>query len=200
MGLSKPNVQTDESGLLARITVGDEVAFSILYNRYRKQVYSFALKIIKSKEIAEDILHEVFLKIWQHRNLMEIVHLENYLMVATRNHTLKVLRRQKLEIRKNREIFSDWEESREEIDDFISLKDIERLLQEAIEHLPPQQKLAYRLCREDGLKYEEAARLMAISRLTVKTHIQHALQFLRSYILRNADVVTFVTLSLLLNF
>src|SRR5690606_27615609 len=95
------NIWTDERELLYKISVGDEYAFRILYNRYRKKIYSYALKIIKSEMLAEDILHEVFLRVWQHGNIAEIENIEGYLKIVTRNYTLKILRRQQLEARNN---------------------------------------------------------------------------------------------------
>lgn len=185
--------------LLQKIADGDETAFKVIFDSYRKKVYSYALKIIKSQVAAEDVLLDVFLKIWQHRDLTEVKNLESYLKITTRNTTLKVLRRRQLELRVNEEMCRTWHEEQYETEQAIDLNDTSHILQEAIGLLPPQQKLVYTLCREEGLKYSEAAERLSLSPLTVKTHMQHALRFLRKYLSKyHGDVVGMVLLQIVL--
>lgn len=179
----------DDLLLLKRVSLKDELAFAELYNRYRKKVYSYSFKILKYSDRAEDIVHEVFLTLWQHSNLESILNLDAYLRVATRNHALKLLRRQKLELKSNQSMFVAWQDVHNETEQEILLHDTNAQLVQGISKLPPQQKKVYQLCREEGLKYEEAAEQLSISRLTVKTHMQHALRFLRAYLTQHTDVV-----------
>lgn len=188
MYIEKTGIWTNEKVLLSRIEAGDEYAFRVLYDRYRMKLYSYALKIIKSEILAEDILHEVFLKIWQHEKISDIDNIEAYLKVITRNHTLKALRRHQLEIHAGYVLGKTWQEAHNETEESVLLNDSKNILKQGIEMLPPQQKLVYNLCREEGLKYEEAARHLSISPLTVKTHMQHALRFLRGYLSKYTDV------------
>src|SRR5690606_10164576 len=95
MGPANDQALSDRE-LLEQVAFGDERAFGEIYERYRRKVYSYALKIIKSPELAEDILHDVFVKLWQYHNPSAIDHLEGYLRIVTRNDTLKQLRRRKL--------------------------------------------------------------------------------------------------------
>lgn len=197
MSLTDKNT-LDEQLLLSRISLGDERAFRVLYDRYRKKTYSYALKILKDEDRSEDIVHEVFINIWQHNGLEKIENLESYLRVSTRNATLKLLRRQKLEQKVSNEMIIDWEERSDATEEVILCNDTRKLIQEAVGCLPPQQKAVFQLCREEGLKYEEVAERMAISRLTVKTHMQHALRFLRAYLTRHTDMTMLVILVQLL--
>ncbi|RYY06565.1 MAG: sigma-70 family RNA polymerase sigma factor [Sphingobacteriaceae bacterium] len=171
-----------EKLLLSKISLGDELAFRILFNKHRKWVYSYVLKIIKSNLLAEEILHDVFLKIWQHQNLNEIENLTSYLKIITRNKTLNVLRRTNLEVLVNNKLCDNWEEAHNETQEIILLNDSVKVLNQAIELLTPQQKLVYNLCKHEGLKYAQVAKQLSISPLTVKTHMQHTLRFLRSYL------------------
>ncbi|MNY10648.1 ECF RNA polymerase sigma factor SigE [compost metagenome] len=78
------------------------------------------------------------------------------------------------------------------------LKDTKELLQSGINLLPPQQKLVYQLCHQEGLKYEEVAEKLNLSPLTVKSHMQHALRFLRAYVVKNGDLaIAFLLLKIL---
>ncbi|MDO7744192.1 MAG: sigma-70 family RNA polymerase sigma factor, partial [Pedobacter sp.] len=160
----------------------------------RKHIYSYALKIVKSEIFAEEILHDVFMKIWHHENAAEIDNLEYYLKTITRNITFNVLRRIKLEVRVNHELSYSWAEMHNETEEAIIGNEASKLLHQGIDLLPPQQKLVYILCRDEGLKYAQVAERLSISPLTVKTHMQQALRFLRNYVSKHSDLSMFVIL------
>lgn len=190
----------DEKSLLHQISIGDAHAFSIIFHRYSPKVYHYALKIIKSENLAEEIAQEVFVKIWKlEEQLNEIKNLDAYLNVLTKNHTLKVLRRIALETKTSRMMRDDFKEDHNETEEYIIFKDSEKILNQAIEKLPAQQKLVYMLCHQEGLKYEEVAERLNISKLTVKTHMQHALRFLRNYVSTHTDIGIVVILMTLLS-
>jgi RNA polymerase sigma-70 factor (family 1) len=185
----------DEKVLLHEVSAGNAKAFSIFFYRYSPKVYTYALKIVKSEPLAEEIAQEVFVKIWNlGAQLASIENLDAYLRVLTRNHTLKVLRRLALEVRTNKMMAPDYKETHNDTEEYIIFKDSETILNQAIEKLPAQQKLVYRLCHEEGLKYEEVAEQLNISKLTVKTHMQHALRFLRNYVSTHTDIAVLVIL------
>lgn len=179
----------NEKVLLERISNGEQDAFRVIFTIYRHKVFSYALKIIKCRETAEDIVHDVFLKIWTHPDLNGINNLESYLKTTSRNTTLKVLRRQALETQTANNLGTHWDETHNETEEIIIVNDFSKILNQAINLLPQQQKLVYNLCREEGLKYSEAAERLSISPLTVKTHMQLALRFLKSYLSKHGDVV-----------
>ncbi|MEQ7798924.1 RNA polymerase sigma-70 factor [Pedobacter sp. ASV1-7] len=190
----------DEKSLLHQIALGDAHSFSIIFHRYSPKVYQYALKIIKSESLAEEIAQEVFVKIWKlEGQLIEIKNLDAYLSVLTKNHTLKVLRRMALEFKTSRMRGHDYKEEHNETEEYIIFKDSEKILNQAIEKLPAQQKLVYTLCHQEGLKYEEVAEKLNISKLTVKTHMQHALRFLRNYVSTHTDIGILVILMTLLS-
>lgn len=179
--------------LLHQISMGDSKSFGIFFHRYNPKIYAYALKIVKSESLSEEITQEVFVKIWNlGEQLNAIENIDAYLRVLTRNHTLKVLRRLALEVRANRTLTRDYQEEHNDTEEYIIFRDSEKVLNDAIAKLPPQQKLVYHLCHQEGLKYEEAAERLAISRLTVKTHMQHALRFLRNYVSTHTDIAVLV--------
>jgi RNA polymerase sigma-70 factor (ECF subfamily) len=177
-----------EKLLLNKISLGDEHAFRILFDQHRKRVYTYALKIVKSESYAEEILHDVFMKIWQHKSITKIESLELFLRTVTKNTTFNVLRRIKLEIKVNDEWGHDWQEVHNETEDSILLKDTKEILNQGINLLSPQQKLVYTLCRDEGLKYAEVAQRLSVSTETVKSHMKQALKFLRTYVSKHNDL------------
>ncbi|SMC59631.1 RNA polymerase sigma-70 factor [Pedobacter africanus] len=185
----------EEKTLLYQISTGDEKVFSVFFHRYSPKVYTYALKIVKSESLSEEITQEVFVKIWNlGEQLNSIENLDAYLRVFTRNQTLKVLRRLALEVRTNKMMAPGYTETHNETEEYIIFKDSEKILNQGIAQLPAQQKLVYLLCHQEGLKYEEAAERLNISKLTVKTHMQHALRFLRNYVSTHTDIAVLVIL------
>ena len=171
-----------EQELLKKIAAGDEAAFKTVYERYYQKVYAYALQILKEEALAEDVLNEVFLKLWRREHTAKIEQLDAYLRVLTRNHTLNLLRKQRVAQQTTQVLSQQKEALHPDPEALYLFKETQQLLGEAISKLPPQQKLVYQLCQEEGLKYEEAAKLMSVSKLTVKTHMQLALRFLRKHL------------------
>lgn len=185
----------NEQALLAKIAMKDQYAFKIIYDQYRKLVYSSALKLLRDDHQAEEILQEVFMKLWlMGEELNKIRHLESYLNTLVRNRSLNVLRRMALDARTDKVLVLDWEEQHNETEERILLNEYNRVLQEGIEKLTPKQREVYQLCHGEGLKYEEAAQKLGISILTVKTHMQLALRSLRKHIKAHGDVAIFIFL------
>jgi len=184
-----------ERELLAKIAVRDELAFSTIYYQYHKKIYTFSLRLLKSKQLAEEVVQESFLKIWLMGDaLIKISNIEAYLVTLARNRSLDALRKQQRAAKAGFTTAKLWTEEHNETEESIILNDTKELLQAGIELLPPQQKMVYQLCHQEGLKYEEAAEKLNLSPLTVKTHMQHALRFLRAHILKNSDLAVAIVL------
>lgn len=92
-----------EKQLLERVRVQDARALGVLYDRFRPKVYAYALKISGSAEVAEDLVHDVFLNVWQQQQWEEVANLDAFFRLATRNLTLKWLRKCMLESTVERE-------------------------------------------------------------------------------------------------
>lgn len=179
----------DDQELLKRVAKGDERAFEIIYYHYSRKIYFFSLRTLQSPILAEEVVQEVMLKLWRMGALLnDINHLERYLKTASRNASLNLLRRQEIERRANDLVGISWDEANNETEELLLLNDTRRLLEEAIALLPPQQQEVYRLCHQQGLKYEEVAQKLHLAPTTVATHMKLALRFLRSYLQKHTDV------------
>lgn len=176
-----------ESELLFKISKRDQQAFAILFERYNSKIYTFCVRQLKVAANAEEVLQEVFLKVWlMEHELLKVNNISAYLQTIARNRCIDYLRMLEREGR----LYGDSEakalESHNETEETILLADAHNLLRAGIDHLPPQQKLVYELCHQQGLKYEEAALQLQLSPLTVKNHMQAALKFLRAYMSKNS--------------
>jgi RNA polymerase sigma-70 factor (family 1) len=184
--MSKENTEIDLPSLLFKVANSDRSSFCILFDTYQPLVYSFALKITKSELLAEEAVQEIFIKIWIKRtSLTQVVNFGAYLNRIVRNYALNVLRDKAMEAKVSKNILSDFNELTFDTQNSIHFKETEALLHQAIQRLSPQQKQVYLLCHHQGLKYEEAAREMNLSPLTVQTHMKLALRSIRSYLVQH---------------
>lgn len=166
----------DEPIILRDIAAGSEKAFRELYEQYRNKIFYSAYKMLKSADAAEDVLQDIFIKIWQNRvKLGEIENFNAYLNVMIRNNIYNRLRKQA-----NEELFirSAILNRADNENNFtlhsVLLKETQSRLRKAILELPPQQRKAFELSRFEGKKHEEIALMMNISKETVKKHIMAA--------------------------
>ncbi|HTN06841.1 RNA polymerase sigma-70 factor [Agriterribacter sp.] len=189
-----------EKQILCQVSEGNEIAFRQLYEKYKDQVYYISFKFFKSQSIAEDVLQEVFLKIWMHKEKLSVIDsFSAYLTVILRNHIYNRFRKLANEEVFIRKAAATQVEHHNYTLDNVLLNESRNLLTKAIEKLPPQQKKAFELSRIEGKKHEEIARLMNISKETVKKHVMEASRTLkRIFYFRNTTLLSWFLLLLLL--
>jgi len=189
----------NEKTILAEVARDNSAAFELLFKKYHDKVYSYSLKICQSTLQAEEIVQEVFMKVWMNRaSLQDIENFGAYIRVMARNQALQVLKRMALETRCHALINRDWTEQQKETENYIYYNDTKKILDRALNTLPPQQKLIYNMCHLQGMKQQEVANQLRISRLTVKAHLRLAVQTVRSILLEDSHIVVAIILSLLL--
>lgn len=173
------NSSFDENKLLHELSQGSELAFTELYNRYKNLVYGTALKITKSKVLAEEAVQDVFLKIWQNQEkAAEITNFENYLFIISRNHIFDMIKK----IARETNLASDITYKNIAADDTdTAIKDDQYnvILNQIIEQLPPQQQKIYKMAKMEGLSHQKIGENLGISTETVKKHMAQALKFVR---------------------
>lgn len=173
------------------LSLGDERAFQHFYNRYWERIYLMALTYLKSEELSQDIVQDVFLKVWDQREIFSSVQQPgSFIFIMGRNTVINAFRKK---IAGGRIV----EEPTEYIPDnvllphqVIDIKQLQQRLDVAIDGLPPQQGLIFKLSREQGLTHKEIAELLAIDKFTVKNHIIRALKTLR----RQLQISSFIAL------
>jgi len=179
----------NEAALLAKVAKGDQQAFKQLYDQYFPMVFSFGLRILHVRALAQETAQEVMLAFWQKGSeLADIRNLEAFLKTLTKRKTIDAWRRLQLARRAEAALKVDWSEADISTDTHLFIKDVNHILEKGIDRLPPRQRSVYRLCQQQGLKYDEAARRLNISPATVHTHMKLALKSLRSYLQHHADL------------
>lgn len=165
--------------LLSRVSEGDEDAFKVLFNAYGHKINSFATRLTGSAIVGQETVQDVFMKVWVRRqSLTTIENFDAYLYRIVRNYVYNVLRRKALEVQAKTMLRNEFTAVTEFAED-DTLQERKQLLHRIIDGLPQQQRKVFNLCQLQGLKYQEAANLLNISQLTVKTHMQQALRTIR---------------------
>jgi RNA polymerase sigma-70 factor (family 1) len=189
--------QYDEKELLLRIAVGDAGAFSTLFYWYHQELAAYVLRLTRSICLTEEIVQEAFLKVWIRRDrLSEVEDFRSWLFSICRNHTFNCLR----DLARNTlqqqawitQVLSQAHNNEEPDREYYYT-----LIEEAVSHLSPQQQKIYLLSRRDGLRYEDIARDLQLSRNTVKRHMSLALHAIESYVREHVLKVSPVILLLL---
>lgn len=177
---------------LMRLSEGDEAAFSSLFSRYHDFIYSFAARMTGSGAIAEDVVQEVFLKVWLNRaDLPQVQNLGGYINRLTRNHVLNGIKRMAHENTLLQNI-PPVTGNLPLPDAGAEMRELSALIDQALHRLPPQQQRVYQLSRTEGRKHEEIAAILGISRETVKKHMMAALKSIRTYLSRHGRMPLFI--------
>jgi RNA polymerase sigma-70 factor (family 1) len=153
------------------------MAFRSLFDQYRQRIYSFSMYLTRSEIISEEIVQDVFMKIWINREtLTEISVFSAYIRTAARNAALDYFRKMTREKMALHTLSQKARENSGANEDTILDREYGRILSEVIHALPPRQKEVYKLSREQGVKNEEIARQLGISIYTVKEHLKIAMR------------------------
>ncbi|MBE9598027.1 RNA polymerase sigma factor [Pedobacter sp. MC2016-24] len=187
----------DEKELLAKIAEGDQYAFTILFNHYQKDVFVHSKRMTPSEDDALEVVQDIFIKIWTGRKRLNTVdNFGAYLNRVVRNQVFDVLKHISREAESNFKLQKESTEFDDSTRQLLDYKDAVNMLDEALSALAPQQKIAYRLCHQEGMKYEEAAKEMNISTETLRAHMKQALQKIRAHFRKHAVLYPMLILAL----
>jgi RNA polymerase sigma-70 factor (family 1) len=156
-----------------RLAQGDETAFKTLYEYYSPRLFHFAYAIIHSREVAEEIVADVFLQIWQKRvRIGSLDNLNWYLYITTRNISYSYYRKNNR--RKNfnfDEAVLSYYQVHASPEEILIGQEVLQVVNQAINDLPPKCKLIFRLVKEENLKYREVAELLHLTLKTVENQM-----------------------------
>lgn len=186
----------EHNELLIKLRKGDQLAFAEIYNLYRGKMYTYACNLCKSTETAEEIVQEVFIRIWQKKEQINTeMNFAAYLKKVTLNHVLNNLKKVARDRRLQEELFIYIEAIRNTTEDNLLEKELLKTHDQAIALLPPQKKLIYQMSRNEEMTHEQIAEKLNISKNTVKNHMVEATKFIRSYVSKHGSIICFLVAS-----
>lgn len=174
-----------ESELLLALKQGGHHAFNTIYDRYKIELSVKIIRMVKSEELAEELLQDLFMRLWTHREQIDpYKSVKAYLHQIAKNLVIDLLRRAAKEQHIHRQIIAATTELYEHVEQSLFKKENEAFLQQAIEQLPPQRRKIFVQCKLEGKSYKEVAEQYHISTNTVNDHIQKSTQTIREYLLK----------------
>ena len=179
-----------EKELLLQMARGDQAAFAAIYQRYHVGIYHYVLRFVKLPDLAEDLVHDVFLKVWEIRERINPeLSFGGYLYRIARNHVYKTIQQISADRVLRERILKELnQESEGTPGGWKQSQEYERLFGLALSRLPSQRRNVFRLCREEGKTYEETAAILGISRNAVKKHMVLSMRSIHEFMVRNGDV------------
>ena len=175
---------TDQDRLLVlQLKEGSKDAYQLLFNRYAPRIFAFAMSYLKRREDAEELLQELFLKIWEIRaTLDDSKNIKSLLYKICINLIYDLIRRKNIEQaylafagqNDHSNADSTWHE--------VIYQDMQNHLNKLVETMPDQRRLIFRLSKEEGLTNDEIAIRLQLSKRTVENQLYRAISFLRERI------------------
>jgi RNA polymerase sigma-70 factor (ECF subfamily) len=155
----------------------DQGAYKELFALFYKSLQQFAISFVRSPESAEEIVSDVFIKVWKKRAVLHrIQNLKLYLFVSTKNGALNYLRTQKKVFLQPEQYFIQLQSIYFDPEKLMLTAEMMNRVQKAINDLPPRCQLIFKLVKEDGLKYREVADLLQVSLKTVENQMSIAIR------------------------
>ncbi len=192
---------TPEKKLIEKVKSGDQSAFKEIFYRYKDKLLSYCLRFTKSETIAEEIVHDVLIKIWTEREKIDLtLSFNSYLYIITRNYSLNFLKKAATNASLQQKLAYYLEKNRWQPEDDLVYHDLENIAERAIDLLPPQRRLIYKMSRKQAMTHEEIADRLGISKFTVKNQIVKALKFIRNYLNTHTEISICLIYSLFLFF
>jgi len=161
------------------IAAGNEIMLSELYKAFHNKLRHFSRAITRSNEIAEEVVDDIFVKLWNRRDkIKEIENLTVYLYIAVKNQSLNALSRKAKELVTEPfdSIEIDLKYSGNNADELMITREMFQRMQKAVDDLPPRCKMIFKLVREDGLKYKEVSQILNIAVNTIDVQMAIAVK------------------------
>jgi RNA polymerase sigma-70 factor (family 1) len=179
-----------EALLVCELKNHNERAFRKLFDLYYPDIYNYSISLLKSRELAEENVQDVFLKVWLHRESLEIdKSFKAYLFTIARNQAFNLLNRAANDSLLKEEIFYSSQKFSDQSDYSVREEYCKKLKKQAIGELPPKRKLIFKMSRKQGKTYEEISEELGISINTVKNQMSKALESLRLFFRAHDEII-----------
>ena len=185
------------TGEILALKEGDEKAFVAIYKRFFIKLYGYTISLIKSNELAEDIVQEVFLKVWTNRKSIDTSKsFKAYLYTITQNQTFNVLKKIVHDKKLCQELYLTQKQSICNTDKSLLESEMAQIEKKILETLPPKRRRIFVMSRMEGKSYQEISNELGLSKQTVKNQISHSLKIITSYLeTEGLPLVVYLTLS-----
>lgn len=196
------DMNTQDAELVVKLQQDEVNAFDTLYWKYHQAVYRNIFKFVKEPLVTEDILQEVFTRLWEKRkDINASQSVAGWLFVISFNLSVDYVRKKMRELNIHKELYNmNGDDDGLSPDNKNVYEEQYQLLEEAIAQLSPKKRKIVTLCKLEGKTYDEVADELNISRNTVKEHLSVAMVKLNEYIQKHKEHKYIILLLLFLNY
>lgn len=178
--------------LFMEVSEGDERAFQHIFTRYYPRMISFAGMMVKSPYAAEEIVQEVFIRLWEQREVLaEVKSPENFVFIVIRNHTFNYLRAAANEQNRREQLWEALQQRAADETITLEMQEADQFFEKILAKLSPQQQKIFRMSREEGFSHQQIADELQLSKDTVKKHIANSLKVFKTYLKYFRQMVLF---------
>lgn len=196
--LLTPNPSHNEKMLLALIAQGDENAFRELYDQYFSRLSSYVFKLCKSTYITEDVLQEVFMKLWTSRSVLSQVEIpEAFILSIAKNTTVDWLRKLSKRTTLIDDLKNQVQEYSNDAESKMSVESLQSLIASALSQLSREKQKVFHLSKYIGLSHDEIAHELRLSKSTVKNHLSETIKYIKKNIQPGISLKAILLLALL---
>lgn len=182
-------MKTTEKEWLVALKLGDHQAFEHLYSHYKRQIYHNLYRLVHQHEVAEELMHDVFLKVWQLRGCIDSdKSFGAFLQKIAGNLAIDYYRRAALDRRMQEELIYTAMRHEDATEAYLEQAENRELVQSVLARLPPKRREVFMLCRMEGKSYAEVAEIMGIGVGTVNDHVVKATRFIRSELTKHPNL------------
>lgn len=183
--MNKGIIHIDQN-LVAKLKAGDERAFQQLFEKHHKDIFRYAYSLIKSREHAQEIVQDVFIKVWVKRETLKPnLSFKSFLFTIAKNLSFNFLVKASRDLRLRQEVFYTKTVSYSPVENYMLNTEYELLKQQAINKLPAKRRRIFEMSRNEGKSYNDISTELGITTQTVKNQMSQALGnitvFLESY-------------------
>ncbi len=168
--------------LLEEMKNGNENSFREIYHRYWKHLYFLALKKVRSSEVAEELVQNVFVSLWNKRATTRILCLESYLHTAIKYQVINYLESKIIREKHTIRAFSGQHTEVVDCENIMLMNELNSAIERAIKKLPYKTQAILQLSRFENYSTREISEVMHISEKAVEYHITKSLKLMRTYL------------------
>lgn len=187
-----------EGELITLIKMGDQSAFKLLYYHYANKTLIKILRLVKSHHVAEEILQDVFLKIWEKRVLLNGNTIGPLINKIAQNKIYDYLRKSISDRKIQEALSSHFINIVADPSHLLQQKEYREIFERALDNLPSQQRNVFKLCKMENYSYQEVSKRLGITISTVNIHLVKANKALKEYLSAHHDILMPLVISLML--
>jgi RNA polymerase sigma-70 factor (family 1) len=177
------SILPNEKELFTRLSQGDQAAFTTIFYHYTQRIYTYILYKVKSPETAEEIVQELFIKVWQSREqFVNVQRYESFLFSMASNKVVDFFRQMAHQEKVKKDVWRMMQEISNVTIEELDLRHSQALIHEAVSQLSPQRRKIFQMNKEQGMSRQEIADQLGLSVNTVNNHLNEAVRLVKEYL------------------